>query len=84
LLIPPSRSIRTEVTDAVVGGIRERGSEAVGLLIVGAARIATAVMALIVLVVASKLVGIEISAVRFAVMALFSGLVSWLITPPRH
>jgi hypothetical protein len=84
LLIPPSRSIRTEVTDAVVGGIRERGSEAVGLLIVGVARIATAVMALIVLVIASKLVGIEISAVRFAVMTVFSGLVSWLITPLRH
>lgn len=84
MLIPPSRSIRTEVTDAVVGGIRERGSEAVGLFIVGVARITMAALALIVLIVASKVIGVEISAVRFALMTALSALVSWLITPLRR
>ena len=80
VLIPPTRSIRAEVTDAVVGGIRQRGAEAVGLLIVGTARVVIAVMVLVILVVAGKVIGIDVSAVPFAAMTGISALVSWLLT----
>ena len=45
---PPARSIRTEVSEAVVAGIRQRGSEAVGLMLVGAARLVLVAAALLV------------------------------------
>jgi hypothetical protein len=51
---PPARPIRTELNDAVVGGIRARGSEAVGLLIIGLARVSIAVVALVLLAIAGK------------------------------
>ncbi|HVD40252.1 MAG TPA: hypothetical protein VNC16_04520 [Solirubrobacterales bacterium] len=79
-MIPPARPIRTEMTDAVVAGIRARGAEAVGLLIVGIARIAIAVLVLVLLLIASKVIGIDVSAVPFAAMTGLSALVSWLIT----
>lgn len=77
---PPARSIRTEFHDAVIGGIRERGPEATGLLIVGLARIVIALIVLILLVIASEVVGIDVSAVPFAGMTGISMLVSWLLT----
>jgi hypothetical protein len=79
-LIPPIRPIRTEVTDAVVEGIRERGAEAVGLLIVGLARIVIGAIVLALLVIAGEVVGIDVSAVPFAAMTGLSALVSWLMT----
>jgi hypothetical protein len=68
------------VTDAVVGGIRERGPEAVGLMIIGMARIVIAFLVLILMVIASEVVGIDISAIPFAGMTGISAFVSWLIT----
>lgn len=45
---PPARSIRAEMSEAVVAGIRQRGSEAVGLVLVGVARLALIAVALLV------------------------------------
>jgi hypothetical protein len=47
-LKPPARSIRTEVSEAVVAGIRQRGSEAVGLVLVGVARLVLVAVTLLV------------------------------------
>ena len=79
-MIPPAKPIRVEVNDAVIGGIRERGPEAVGLLIIGLARILIAVLVLGLLLIASSVLGVNVSAVPFAGMTGLSGLVSWLIT----
>jgi hypothetical protein len=53
---PPARSIGTELNDALVGGIRERGSEAVGLVLIGAARLFLAFLA----VLLSQILGVAI------------------------
>ena len=43
----PAGSIRTELNRAIVGGIRQRGPEAVGLILVGAARLLLAFLAVV-------------------------------------
>jgi hypothetical protein len=81
---PPARSIRTELNDAVVGGIRQRGPDAVGLLIMAAARIVIAVVVLGLLFVASSLLGYPVTTWPFVGMTGISGLVSWLTTRDRR
>jgi hypothetical protein len=77
---PPARSFRTELNDAVGGGIRQRGAEAIGLVIMGLARIAIAVPVLALLLLASRLLGVDVTALPFAGMTGISALVSWLLT----
>lgn len=77
---PPAGPIRAEVSDALVGGIRLRGAEAVGLVIMGLARLAIAVVVFIVLYGAAVIVGIEVTTPPpFAGMGLISALVTWLV-----
>lgn len=80
---PPARPIRTELNDAVVGGIRQRGPEAVGLLIIGLTRIVLAVLVLGVMLFASSVLGFNVTAVPFAAMSGLSAFLSWLITRDR-
>jgi hypothetical protein len=77
---PPAGPLRTEVNDAVVGGIRERGSEAVGMLIVALARLVIGVIAFLVLCGISSILGVEVTTWPAAGMTVISGLVSWLTT----
>jgi hypothetical protein len=77
---PPAGPLRTEVNDAVVGGIRERGSEAVGMLIVALARLVIGVVAFLALYGLSSVFGIEVTTWPAAGMTVISGLVSWLTT----
>lgn len=77
---PPARSLRTELNDALVGGIRERGPEAVGMVLVGVARIVVAVLVLSLQLVGSSLLGYEVTAIPFAGMSAVSIWVSWLAT----
>jgi len=79
-LNPPARPLRTELNDALVGGIRERGAEAVGLVLVGIARIVIAVVVLALQLIASSLLGYEVTALPFVGMTAVSILVSWLTT----
>jgi len=80
---PPARPLRTELNDAVVGGIRERGAEAVGLVIVSMARIAIAAVVLALLLVASTVLEIEVTFGPFAGMTGVSACVSWLLMRRR-
>jgi hypothetical protein len=64
----------------MIEGVRARGPEAVGLVIIGLARILIAVLVLGLLLIASSVLGINVSAVPFAGMTGLSGLLSWLIT----
>jgi hypothetical protein len=80
---PPAGPIRAELNDALVGGIRQRGPEAVGLVIVGLARLVVAVTALIVLLFASSVLGFNVTAGPFVVMSGLSGAISWLLTGGR-
>jgi hypothetical protein len=50
------------------------------LVIIGLARILIAVLVLVLLLIASSILGFNVSAVPFAGMTGLSGLVSWLIT----
>lgn len=77
---PPAGPFRTEVNDAVIGGIRERGPEAVGMMIIALARLVIAVITFLVLYGVSSILEIEVSAWPAAGMTIISGLVSWLTT----
>lgn len=77
---PPAGPIRAELNDALVGGIRQRGPEAVGLVLIGLARLVVAVATLAVLLFASSVLGFDVTTGPFLAMSGLSGLVSWLIT----
>jgi hypothetical protein len=72
------------LNDALVDGIRQRGPEAVGLVLIGFARILVATGVLLVLLLASSVLRLEVSTVPFTVMSGLSGLASWLITRDRR
>jgi hypothetical protein len=76
---PPAGSIRAELNEAVVGGIRQRGPEAVGVVLIGVAHLVVAFIALTVLLFATLVLGFEISAVPVLLMSALSGVVSWLV-----
>ena len=77
---PPARPLKTELNDALVGGIRERGSEAVGFFIIAVTRIVIAVLVVAVQLLASVALGYGVTVVPFAGMTVIGGLVSWLTT----
>lgn len=80
---PPARSLRTELNDALIGGIRLRGPEAFGWMLVALIRIAITVIVLVLMLMASWAGGYEVTAWPFFGMTTISGLVSWLLTRGR-
>jgi hypothetical protein len=80
---PPARPLKTELNEALVGGIRQRGPEAFGSMLVALARIAITVVVLILMLFASWAFGYQVTAWPFAGMTTLSGLVSWLLTWDR-
>ncbi len=80
-MIPPVRPLRTELNEALVVGIRERGAEAFGFVIFSLARIAIAVVVLGVTVVAAVVLGVGAAAGPFAGMTGVSATIGWLLTP---
>jgi hypothetical protein len=78
---PPARPVRVEFHDALVGGIRQRGPEAAGLVIVGLARILIAAVTLALLLSVSVVLGLEFrAALPLASMTGASAGLSWLVT----
>ena len=80
-------SIKAELNDAVVCGIRQRGPDAVGLLLVGLAGLVLEVAVLGVLLGIAALLGCEIGGIHFAGLTGVSGLITWRLafwrsTPP--
>jgi len=82
-LNPPARPLKTELNDALVGGIRQRGPEAFGWMLVSLARIAITVVVLVLMLAASWAFGYDVTVLPFAGMTTVSGLVSWLLTRER-
>lgn len=76
---PPARPIRTEFHEAVVGGIRQRGADAVALVIMGIAYLMIAVLALGVLLFGGSVLGVKQTALPVTLMTILSGVISWLI-----
>lgn len=74
------RPLKTELNEALVGGIRLRGPEAFGWMLVALIRIAIIVVVLVLMLVASWVLGYDVTAWPFAGMTTISGLVSWLLT----
>jgi hypothetical protein len=77
---PPARPLKTELNEALVGGIRQRGPEAFGWMLVALTRIAITVIVLVLMLIASWAFHYDVSAWPFAGMTTISGLVSWLTT----
>jgi hypothetical protein len=76
-MTPPPRSIRGELNDALIGGIRRRGSDAVGLVIMGMAKLAIGVVALAALLAVGAIFGYDITVLAGLATAV-AGLVGWL------
>ncbi len=79
----PARSIRAELGEAVVGGIRERGPDAVGMILIGLARLLIGTAALTVLLAASAISGYDLSALQFAGLSVTAVLLNAVLSP-RH
>jgi hypothetical protein len=72
-------SIKGELGDALIGGIRQRGSDAVGLVIMGIARLIVGVMALSALLGIGAVFGYEMTPGHLAGATAAAGLISCLM-----
>jgi hypothetical protein len=63
-----SRSIKGELGHAVVGGIRQHGADAVGLVLIGLARLLVGVATLGALLAGGAIAGLEMSTTHFAIL----------------
>lgn len=85
---PPPRTIRREAIEAIAFGIRERGPEAVGMLLVGLVRIVLAVAVLAVLLLLQLLgistLGFSVESVPFAAVSVISVALSVMATLGRQ
>lgn len=59
-------SIRSELSDSLVGGIRQHGADAVGLVIMGLARLLVGAATLAVVLAGGAVAGYDIGAAEFA------------------
>lgn len=75
---PPARPIRVELNDALVGGIRQRGADAVGLVIMGIAYLVVGVLALLVFLCAGSVFGVDLTVLPVTIMTFLSATISWL------
>lgn len=75
------RSIKQELSEAVIGGIRERGPDAVGLLLIGVSRLLVGAATLAVLLVAGSISGHDLTAVHLAGLGALAVLLNVLIAP---
>jgi hypothetical protein len=75
--LTPPQSIRGELNAAVISGIRERGSDAVGLLIMGVARLIVGGVTLGVVLGVAALFGYDMTAVHLTGATVVGGLVGW-------
>jgi hypothetical protein len=81
---PPVRPLKTELSEALVSGIRQRGPEAFGSMLMALTRIVTSGMVLALMLIASWAFDYDVTVGPFAGMTTISGLVSWLLTRDRR
>lgn len=75
---PPS-SLKGELNNALIGGIRQRGSEAVGLMLVSMVKLAVGTAALTALLILAAIFGFEMTATLLAGATTLAGLGRWLV-----
>lgn len=74
----PEESIRSEFASAITSGIRRRGPDAVGIVLVGVAKLLVAALAIAILLLASALSGYDMTAAHLAGATALIGTVHWL------
>lgn len=80
---PPPASIREELSDAIRSGIRRRGPDAVGLVLVGVAWLIVGTAAAGVLLAIGAISGYEVTTSQFAGLTGATALVNWLSAKRR-
>jgi hypothetical protein len=78
-MTPPPHSVREELSAALIGGIRQRGSDAVGLVIMGIARLVIGAVTLGALLSVGAIFGCEMTGDHLVGATVFAGFVSWLM-----
>jgi hypothetical protein len=82
-MTPPSNSVRGELNAALISGIRRHGSDAVGLVIIGIARLVIGVSTFCVLLGVGAIFGYEVTASHLAGATVVAVLVGWLTAGRR-
>jgi hypothetical protein len=77
---PPKRPLKEELAAALIEGIRLRGPEAFGSMLLAAARIAIAVVAVALIWLAGWAFGFDVSDFPSGKSAAILGLASWIAT----
>lgn len=76
---PPTESIKAELSHAVTRGIRRRGPDAVGLVLMGMASLAITALSLTMLLLAAAVSGYDPTTLAFAGVTIVVGLLDWLV-----
>lgn len=74
----PDQSIMAELNHALARGIRRRGPDAVGLVLIGMARLVVTTLTLAVLLVAAAIFGYNATPLGLAGATVVAGLLNWL------
>jgi hypothetical protein len=79
-------SIRGELNAALIGGIRQRGPDAVGVVIMGIARLIVGAATFGAILAVGGLFGYDMTAAHLTGATIVAGLVSWWTKdrPPRR
>jgi hypothetical protein len=75
---PAARSIKDELGNAVVDGIRRYGGDAVGLFLIGVTRVIVGAAALGVLLASSAIADYDLTAAHFAGLTVVAALINWV------
>ncbi|HWN73939.1 MAG TPA: hypothetical protein VNN15_09055 [Solirubrobacterales bacterium] len=81
---PPTNSLKAEVNHALANGIRRRGPDAVGVVLMGMARLVVAISTLVILLLAGTLFGYDITASHAFVATAVVAALNWLIASPKN
>lgn len=73
----PAGSFRSELGNAAVGAIRQRGSEAFGVFFIGIAYVLVALLALFLFLLTYRLFGVDFAPVPVTMVSVLSSAVGW-------
>jgi hypothetical protein len=81
---PPTNSLKAEASHALASGIRSRGPDAVGVVLMGMARLIVTVSTLVILLLAGMVSGYDITASHAFGATVIVAALNWLLASPKN